>query len=143
MKQEKSCGALIFHEENQDISLLLIKHRNGGHWSFPKGHMENGETEPQTALREILEETGLKVQLFTDFRKSVSYQPKPDINKEVVYFVAISDTQEIQLQEEEVRQGIWVDPPRALTLVTYENDRHLIQTATEFYENMYQNKRQA
>lgn len=130
MDHEKSCGALIFHEEDGEDLLLLIKHRNGGHWSFPKGHVEGNETEVETALREIWEETGLQVDLVTDFRESVFYSPKTDVTKEVIYFLAHSDTKELRLQEEEVGQGIWVDVPRALTLVTYENDRQLIQKAS-------------
>lgn len=140
MKHEKSCGALIFHEDGEQSLLLLIKHRNGGHWSFPKGHVEAGETEVETALREISEETGLQVDLISDFRESVSYSPKGGITKEVIYFLAYSDHTTLHLQEEEVGQGIWVDVPRALTLVTYDNDRQLIQRATAFKEAHPRNK---
>ena len=59
MIREKSCGALVYRKKQDKVELLLIKHRNGGHWSFPKGHVESGENEYQTALREIKEETGL------------------------------------------------------------------------------------
>lgn len=134
MKHEKSCGALIFHEDGEQSLLLLIKHRNGGHWSFPKGHVEAGETEVETALREISEETGLQVNLTTDFRESVFYSPTSGVTKEVIYFLARSDTTTLVLQEEEVGQGIWVDVPRALTLVTYDNDRQLIQKASAWHE---------
>ena len=52
MKREKSCGALVYRvTPNGQKELLFIKHRHGTHWSFPKGHMEEGETEVQTALR--------------------------------------------------------------------------------------------
>ena len=61
MRHEKSCGGLIYREHDGETQLLLLKHRCGGHWSFPKGHMEAGETEMETALREIREETGLRV----------------------------------------------------------------------------------
>ena len=62
MKREKSCGALVYRvTPNGQKELLFIKHRHGTHWSFPKGHMEEGETEVQTALREVKEETGLDI----------------------------------------------------------------------------------
>ena len=64
MKKEKSCGAIVYREKD-GVEILLIKHKNGGHWAFPKGHVENKETEEETALREIREETGLTL---TDYR---------------------------------------------------------------------------
>ena len=59
MQHEKSCGAIVYRKFHGNIELLLIKNQNGGHWSFPKGHVEEGETEEQTAVREIMEETGI------------------------------------------------------------------------------------
>lgn len=58
MKEEKSCGAVLLRWECNELEVLLVRHRNGSHWSFPKGHVEAGEQERQTALREIREETG-------------------------------------------------------------------------------------
>ena len=63
LRKEKSCGALVYRIKNGELELLLLKHRFGGHWSFPKGHVEEGETEVETALREVHEETGLTIQL--------------------------------------------------------------------------------
>ena len=59
MKMEKSCGAVVSRMTENGREILLIRHMNGGHWAFPKGHVEKDETEEQTARREILEETGL------------------------------------------------------------------------------------
>ena len=86
MKREKSCGAIVYRMVNEKPQILLIKHKNGGHWSFPKGHIELNETEQETALREIKEETGIDVVLDPSFRETVHYSPKKDTNKEVVYF---------------------------------------------------------
>ena len=58
MKNEKACGAVIKNEEGK---ILLIFQQNG-FWGFPKGHVEEGETEPETAVREVFEETGLWVE---------------------------------------------------------------------------------
>ena len=54
MVYEKSCGAIVVRTEPQEnrIYILMIRHKAGGHRSFPKGHMEEGETEYATALRE-------------------------------------------------------------------------------------------
>ena len=66
---EKSCGAIIIHKTNKDnYKVLLVKNHNGRYWSFPKGHVEKGETEEETAIREIKEETGLDVEIVDSFR---------------------------------------------------------------------------
>ena len=62
---EKSCGAIVYRRHHGNLEILLIKHVNSGHWSFPKGHVEEGETEVETATREIKEETGIEVKEFT------------------------------------------------------------------------------
>ncbi|MEG2924609.1 MAG: NUDIX domain-containing protein, partial [Oscillospiraceae bacterium] len=51
MKKEKSCGVICFDLKEENPRVLLIRHRFGGHWAFPKGHVEKGETETDTALR--------------------------------------------------------------------------------------------
>ena len=88
MKKEISCGAVIARQTENGREILLIRHVNGGHWAFPKGHMEGNETESETALREIREETGLTVTLDTGFRAVVTYSPKPGVMKDVIYFAA-------------------------------------------------------
>ena len=104
MSYEKSCGAVVFRKYHGNIELLLIKHVVGGHWSFPKGHVEPGETEEQTALREIKEETGIDVELNTSFREVVSYSPKRDTTKDVIYFLGKAKTFQYTPQEEEIAQ---------------------------------------
>ena len=88
MKKEISCGAVIARQTDAGCEILLIRHANGGHWAFPKGHVEGNETEAETALREIREETGLSVTLDTNFRTVVTYSPKPGVMKDVIYFAA-------------------------------------------------------
>lgn len=88
MQHEKSCGAIVYRKSHGNTEILLIKHINSGHWSFPKGHMENGETEIETAIREIKEETSVNVMIDPTFRETVSYFPKRDTQKTVVYFIA-------------------------------------------------------
>ena len=63
MRHEKSCGAVIFRSIGGKWHVLLIRHEKGHHVAFPKGHVELGETEVQTAEREVLEDTGLRVKV--------------------------------------------------------------------------------
>lgn len=134
IKHEKSCGALVYRRKGDKTQFLLIQHRNGGHWAYPKGHVEQGENEYQTALREIKEETGLTVDLLQGFRQSVEYSPMPDVEKEVVYFLASpkEDGEGLQGQEEEVMDIRWVDAEDAERLITHDNDQKLMKKAKYF-----------
>ena len=129
MSYEKSCGAVVFRKYHGNIELLLIKHVVGGHWSFPKGHVEAGETEEQTALREIKEETGIDVELITTFREVVSYSPKRDTTKDVIYFLGKAKTFQYTPQEEEIAQIKWVEINLAHSFLTYDNDKQLVNKA--------------
>ena len=130
MKREKSCGALVYRVENDELMLLLLRHRHGGHWSFPKGHVEGDETEVQTALREVLEETSLHVTLQPSFRHTVEYFPKPGVKKLVVYFLGeASPDEEAIKQEEEIGELRWVRLDEAFDLVSFKNDRDLLTMA--------------
>ena len=109
MQHEKSCGAIVYRKSHGNTEILLIKHINSGHWSFPKGHMEDGETEIETAIREIKEETSVNVMIDPTFRETVSYFPKRDTQKTVVYFIARAKNYDFVPQEEEIAEIRWVD----------------------------------
>ena len=129
MKREKSCGALVVRKNGENFDLVLLRHRFGGHWSFPKGHVEAGESERQTALREVREETGLAIRLLDGFRESVEYFPKPGVKKQVVYFLGEALGDELVPQEEEISELIWTPLLEAAGLVTFANDKRLIRLA--------------
>ena len=134
MKHEKSCGALVYMYKNDKLNLLLLRHRHGGHWSFPKGHVENNETERQTALREVMEETGVRITLEDGFRHSVEYTPKPGVKKQVVYFLGRADSTHYVRQVEEISEIRWLDADEAMRSVTFRNDRTLITLARRYLE---------
>ena len=134
MKKERSCGAVVYRQQDHWVEVLLICHKNGGHWAFPKGHVEKGETDQQTALREIWEETGLRVRLDTGFSQSVAYSPKPGVMKDVVYFAGEYLGGGVAAQEEEVTGTAWVKPQQALGQVTYENDREVLRAFLRWWE---------
>ncbi len=126
---EKSCGGIIFYKTRQNTKILLVKNNNGRYWSFPKGHIEEGETEQQTAIREIKEETGLDVTLVPGFREISEYSPFGKIRKRVVFFLARAFTDNVRIQEEEIDSYIWVDLQQARKLCSYDNDLRIIEKA--------------
>ena len=129
--QEKSCGAVVHRERGGVREYLIIRH-NGGHWSFPKGHMESGENEVQTAQREILEETGLHTQINTAFRSIVTYSPKNGVMKDVVFFLASVTGGTEHAQEEEIAQLEWLPFEKACDTVTFPTDTSVLVDAEEF-----------
>lgn len=133
MRKEKSCGAVVYQYINNKLYILLLKH-NQGHWSYPKGHVEAYESELETALREVKEETNLDVRIDNNFRKIITYQPSENAMKDVVYFVATPTNHKIIAQEEEISQIQWFDYEKAQKIITYEEDRKLLELAVNYIE---------
>lgn len=133
MKYEKSCGAVVFTRINNEIKYLVIKSL-AGIYGFPKGHVEQGETEEQTALREVFEETGISVGLLSGFRITDKYciSQKEDIEKEVVYFLGEYHNQEIRHQKEELSDAVLVDYKTAMTLFQFDSNRKILTEANKF-----------
>lgn len=119
MIKEKSCGAIIYNNKKE---VLLVKH-NAGHWDFPKGHVEKNETEQQTALREIKEETNLEVKLYSDYRYDTHYSPKENVEKTVIFFLATNITNNYKKQDSEIADIGWYSYDDALKLITYDNSK--------------------
>ena len=131
MQREKSCGALVLRrdEESGKPYILMIRHKNGGHRSFPKGHMERGETEYMTAVREVFEETAVQIRILSDFRQTVHYCPMPGVRKEVVYFLTETLQEQVKPREGEIAQVEWVPLEQAESSLTHENDKTVLRAA--------------
>lgn len=82
----KSCGVLPYRQSGSQREYLIVFEAFSQCWSLPKGHMEAGETEQETALRELWEETGLTAQLDTSRTAMIEYPISPIARKQVVFF---------------------------------------------------------
>ena len=133
MVYEKSCGAVVFTRVGGEIRYLLIKSLSGI-YGFPKGHMETGESEEQTAYREVLEETGISVSLLSDFRAEEEYPllQKEDTIKQVVYFLGEYYGQSIQYQRSELTDALLVDYESAMRLFQFDSSRKILTEADKF-----------
>ena len=136
MQREKSCGALVVRREGDQYYILMIRHKAGGNRSFPKGHMEQGETEYATALREVMEETSSRIAIVSDFRATVNYRPSPGVMKEVVYFLAFTTNADIKAREGEIAEVEWIPLDQAEQSLAHENDRNVFRAAMERMKNM-------
>lgn len=129
---ESSCGAVIYKKFNGETRFLLIKNKRSAHWGFPKGHIEAGETKEDTALREVLEETGLKIQIIDGFSSKSDYKIQGKIEKNVTIFIAKALTGSIRLQEEEIDDYTWQTYDGAYNLLRFENDKTILKDAHDF-----------
>lgn len=102
----KSCGVIPFRWNGGEKEYLILLQTNNC-WSFPKGHMEAGETEEQTALRELYEETGLHARLVFGQKAVSEYDIPPYTRKQIVLFLGEVEGHMI-LQESEVLNHKWV-----------------------------------
>ncbi len=143
---EKSCGAVVFRNgRNADgidkKYVLMIKQSAASKFSFPKGHVEGDESEIDTAVREVLEETSVKIDISDSFRRTVYYSPRPGTKKEVVYFVAHTDICEVSPREGEIIDVRWVEVGEAPSMLAHANDKKVFSMALDFVEKKELNKR--
>lgn len=134
MQYEKSCGAICYIVRDGRPKVLLICHVHGRHWSFPKGHVEEGETEEQTAIREVFEETGITIELLSGYREVSRYKPTPIVTKDVVYFIGKAQNSNIKLQTEELREAAFVPVAETLRRLTYPADKDMLNKAITIIE---------
>lgn len=136
MKKQKSCGAVVFLQKHPDKrKYLLIKHSKGSHWAFPKGRMDEGESEKQTATREIKEETGIDNIIFFDgFMEESSYVAEYDeskVNKTAILFIAKTNSMDVKLSDEHT-DFRWCNFKEATDLLTYDDTKQILKKADEF-----------
>ena len=133
MIYEKSCGAVVFIRMNNEIQYLLIRNLTGI-YGFPKGHVEQGETEEQTALREVFEEVGLAVKLVSGFRSEDEHPipQKENTMKQIVYFLGEYSNQEFTYQKEELTDALLTDYETAMTLFQFDSSKRILTEANNF-----------
>lgn len=133
MKYEISCGGVVFTRKNGKVLYVIIKSPEG-YYGFPKGHMEDNETEEQTAIREIYEETGLKVKIIPGF-KTIDEHPIPQkegVMKRVMYFAAEYDNQEISYQKEELPGAYLMTYEEAMDIFQFESSKRILREVNDF-----------
>ena len=126
LKKEKACGCIIIEDEK-----VLLVEQHQGFWGFPKGHMEIGETEVETAIREVKEETNIDVIPDENKRYEQEYIVNNDILKQVVFFIAKKTTSVLKAQESEIKNIKWFTFKEAINTITFDNTKELFIKALE------------
>lgn len=143
MKHEKSCGAVIFKKVDGELYYLSIRSKRNNHWGFPKGHVEVGEQEQETAIREIMEETGLKVNLIDGFRTKIEYLIAENIHKEVVFFTAEASTETVVIEQEEISDFKWQRYEEMIETLTYVSCKNVLKEVKCFLNGKTHNLQKA
>ena len=126
----------MVRREGDRYYILMIRHKAKGNRSFPKGHVEAGESEYATALREVMEETSSRVAIVSDFRATVNYSPSPGVMKEVVYFLAFTTNPDIKAREGEIAEVEWIPLEQAEECLAHENDKTVFRAAMERMQHL-------
>lgn len=132
---ERSCGAVVYRVINGVVRYLLIKNRRSSNWSFPKGHVEEGETSEETAKREVLEEAGIRIRIFPGFVSKSQYTIQNRIQKTVQIFAATTNDEQTRIQPEEIEDYIWLPFESAHKYLKFENDKAILSEANDFLLN--------
>lgn len=131
--EERAAGFVLFRTTQQgDRQYLLLRHRNGGHWAFPKGRLEDGEGELDAAIREVAEETSIHaLEPISGFRETSQYRLRRNgkmICKTVAYYLAEAVSSTVSLSTEHM-DFQWASLNDAAELLTYDESRRILSEA--------------
>jgi bis(5'-nucleosidyl)-tetraphosphatase len=132
---ESSYGVIPVYEETESGPEFLLVRHAGGHWAFPKGRKEEGESDSSAALRELEEETGLKMELddlILDHPLEEAYEFVQDgkrVNKKVIFFIGRVRTKTVAIDENEIVDHRWCAPDVAYETLTFDESKRLLMEA--------------
>jgi bis(5'-nucleosidyl)-tetraphosphatase len=134
MPREISAGAVVFRQAKVGVEFLLL-HYTLGHWDFPKGNIERGESEEETVRREIEEETGIsRIKFNGGFRETIKYFYRwkgQGIFKIVIFYLVRTRQKMVKLSYE--HQGFaWLPYKDAMERLTFKNSKDVLKKAKRF-----------
>lgn len=130
---EKSCGTVLFMVKNATVYYLLTQAKDDGYCGFPKGHMEENETEEETAFRETWEETSIIPHIISDFRVQIQYKLNNGNTKTVVYFLADYSNQVPKRNKNFEDLNYLILPfDEAYNMLTFENTKKILKDADKY-----------
>ncbi len=134
---EKCCGFIVYRLDDDGQKYLLLYQKESKTWSFPKGHMEPCETEMQTALRELYEETGIVADPVPGFRKELTYPTGENRFKNVVLFLTELGGDEVAVNEDEIGEYAWLDAGEVVKRMDGRNILPVISAADHYAVSVF------
>ena len=125
MKVVRAAGGLVWRPGPDGPQVALVHRPAYDDWSFPKGKLEPGEAELDAAVREVGEETGLRVRVGEDLG-TIAYRDAKDRPKVVRYWVMTPDDGDELRPAHEVDEALWVELDRAVDVLSYDHDRRVL-----------------
>ncbi len=137
--KEISAGGVVYKKVDDQLFFLMIEDRYGKR-TLAKGKQEAGETLEETALREVLEETGVRGKIISHL-ETISYtyvHPVQDatVDKEVHYYLIEALTDDVVAQMEEINAVFWREPLEAWRDQQqrgYDNNECVVRKALEHF----------
>lgn len=124
-----SYGAVVLENTARGRMVLLVTGFRG--LSFPKGHREENETPEQAAVREVWEETGIRIALDTAFSRTVD-SPRPRDRRTVTFYLGASLEGLKAPRAAEVKEALWLPFDEALAAIRYPPDREILRQAAAY-----------
>ena len=133
-----AAGAVCWREEKRELLVAIVHRVRYQDWTFPKGKVDPGETLAETAVREIKEETGLKIKLGVPL-ETMTYPLDKSKNKVVHYWAAkVSDKALANSKfkaNDEISEVVWIGAEQAFAKLSYQHDRELLQEVIDLRKN--------
>lgn len=136
MKLKRSAGAVVFNDSIGENYYLVLLYA-GGHWDFPKGGIEEGESELETALREVREETSLRdIRIIDGFKRVITYSYRSDevVYKTVTFFLGHTREFQVMLSKEH-KAYAWLKFRDALSQLTFRTAKQVLMDADAFLKS--------
>lgn len=134
MINETSAGIVLYRQLKEQREYLLL-HYPGGHFDFPKGHIEKDESEHEAAYRELQEETGIqKIVWIEGFRDKIhyNYHHGPDLmSKDVIFFLARTTQKKVVISHEH-KGSVWLPYNEAFQKITFQTAKDILKKAENF-----------
>lgn len=149
VEKEKSCGALVFRKEGKEIFYLILYKKASNHyreaWDFPRGNVEQDESEKEVASREIKEESGIKItelNFVPGFRETIEFFYRREgnlVKKEIIFLLAQTTQEKVKLSCEHDDYK-WAGYDKAIELLTYKSSKEILGKAHAFLKVKFKQK---
>jgi 8-oxo-dGTP pyrophosphatase MutT (NUDIX family) len=137
VKSEFSAGGVVYRQVDDIYQLVAVQRARHRDWSLPKGHIEEGESREEAALREIEEETGIRARIVQPIDEIIYFYRRKDgslVRKSVYHYLMQAETEELGGPNWEVSESRWVTFDEAQNLLSYENDKGIVRRALELLD---------
>lgn len=137
LAKDEAFGIVPVLAKNDSYLFLLIQHR-AGHWGFPKGHADPGETALQAACREFNEETGISeyqvleevsyLEQYTFTRRGQKFE------KTVLYYPALVQSEQVKFQQEEIQAYKWESYEGAIARLSFDGSKQVLIAVNQYLQ---------